>query len=48
VATPSSSAQLDQALAGDVRMIVVRTERRRNLELHRELAKAAAATLSVS
>jgi 2-succinyl-5-enolpyruvyl-6-hydroxy-3-cyclohexene-1-carboxylate synthase len=48
VATPSSSAELDQALAGDARMIVVRTERRRNLELHRELAKAAAATLSVS
>ena len=33
------------ALGGDARMIVVRTDRRRNLELHRELAEAAAASL---
>jgi 2-succinyl-5-enolpyruvyl-6-hydroxy-3-cyclohexene-1-carboxylate synthase len=45
-ATPSSRAELDDALAGDARMIVVRTERRRNLELHGELAQAAATTLS--
>jgi 2-succinyl-5-enolpyruvyl-6-hydroxy-3-cyclohexene-1-carboxylate synthase len=42
-ATPEGPADLDEALAGDARMIVVRTDRRRNLELHRELAEAAAA-----
>jgi 2-succinyl-5-enolpyruvyl-6-hydroxy-3-cyclohexene-1-carboxylate synthase len=45
VATPSSPAELETALAGDARMIVVRTDRRRNLELHRELAEAAAASI---
>jgi 2-succinyl-5-enolpyruvyl-6-hydroxy-3-cyclohexene-1-carboxylate synthase len=45
VAVPDTPAELDEALAGDVRMIGVRTDRRKNLELHRELAEAAAATL---
>ena len=48
VATPSSAAELGDALAGDARLIVVRTERRRNLDVHRELAEAAAATLSAT
>jgi 2-succinyl-5-enolpyruvyl-6-hydroxy-3-cyclohexene-1-carboxylate synthase len=43
VTTPSNSAELDEALAGDARMIVVRTDRARNLELHRELSRLAAA-----
>jgi 2-succinyl-5-enolpyruvyl-6-hydroxy-3-cyclohexene-1-carboxylate synthase len=43
VATPETPAGLDEALAGDARMIVLRTDRRRNLELHRKLAEAAAA-----
>jgi 2-succinyl-5-enolpyruvyl-6-hydroxy-3-cyclohexene-1-carboxylate synthase len=43
VAAPSTPAGLDDALAGDVRMIVVRTDRARNLELHRELSSLAAA-----
>jgi 2-succinyl-5-enolpyruvyl-6-hydroxy-3-cyclohexene-1-carboxylate synthase len=46
VATPDTPDELDEALAGDARMIVVRTNRRRNLKLHRELADVAAATLS--
>ena len=37
-AIPTTPADLDEALAGDARMIVVRTDRRRNLELHRELS----------
>ena len=40
-AVPETPAELDEALAGDARMIVVRTERARNLELHRELTKIA-------
>jgi 2-succinyl-5-enolpyruvyl-6-hydroxy-3-cyclohexene-1-carboxylate synthase len=43
VAVPSTPAELDEALAGEARMIVVRTDRHRNLALHRELAEAAAA-----
>jgi 2-succinyl-5-enolpyruvyl-6-hydroxy-3-cyclohexene-1-carboxylate synthase len=43
VATPSTLDELDQALTGEARMIVVRTERHRNLELHRELSRLAAA-----
>jgi 2-succinyl-5-enolpyruvyl-6-hydroxy-3-cyclohexene-1-carboxylate synthase len=46
VAIPESPQELDTALQGDARMIVVRTDRRRNLELHRQLAETAAATLS--
>jgi 2-succinyl-5-enolpyruvyl-6-hydroxy-3-cyclohexene-1-carboxylate synthase len=42
VAAPRNPAELDEALAGDARMIVVRTERARNLELHRELSRLAA------
>jgi 2-succinyl-5-enolpyruvyl-6-hydroxy-3-cyclohexene-1-carboxylate synthase len=45
VAMPGTSADLDQALAGDARMIVVRTDRHRNLELHRELSSKAAAAM---
>ncbi len=46
VAQPADPAELDDALAGNARMIVVRTDRRRNLELHRELAEAAAAAVA--
>jgi 2-succinyl-5-enolpyruvyl-6-hydroxy-3-cyclohexene-1-carboxylate synthase len=45
VAVPENPAELEQALAGDARMIVVRTDRARNLELHRELSAAAAEAL---
>jgi 2-succinyl-5-enolpyruvyl-6-hydroxy-3-cyclohexene-1-carboxylate synthase len=45
VAKPSSPAELGDALAGEARMIVVRTDRDRNLELHRELAQVAAAAV---
>ena len=44
-AVPESPEQLARALQGEARMIVVRTDRGRNLELHRELAETAAATL---
>jgi 2-succinyl-5-enolpyruvyl-6-hydroxy-3-cyclohexene-1-carboxylate synthase len=46
VAVPETPAELDEALAGHARMIVIRTDRRRNLELHRQLAQAAAASVS--
>jgi 2-succinyl-5-enolpyruvyl-6-hydroxy-3-cyclohexene-1-carboxylate synthase len=42
VEAPENPAALDVALAGDARMIVVRTDRARNLELHRELSRLAA------
>jgi len=45
VAIPSSPGELDDALARDTRMVVVRTDRHRNLDLHRELAEAAAAAV---
>jgi 2-succinyl-5-enolpyruvyl-6-hydroxy-3-cyclohexene-1-carboxylate synthase len=41
VAAPGTPADLDEALTGDAQMIVVRTDRTRNLELHRELAELA-------
>jgi 2-succinyl-5-enolpyruvyl-6-hydroxy-3-cyclohexene-1-carboxylate synthase len=43
VTAPENPSQLAEALAGPARMIVVRTDRHRNLALHRELAEAAAA-----
>ena len=43
VTTPENPSELAEALEGTARMIVVRTDRHRNLELHRELAEAAAA-----
>jgi 2-succinyl-5-enolpyruvyl-6-hydroxy-3-cyclohexene-1-carboxylate synthase len=46
VEAPSNPAALDRALGGDARMVVVRTNRRRNLELHRELTEAATAALT--
>jgi 2-succinyl-5-enolpyruvyl-6-hydroxy-3-cyclohexene-1-carboxylate synthase len=46
VDAPASPAELTEALAGDARMIVVRTDRERNLELHHRLAEAAAAALT--
>ncbi len=42
-AIPATPADLEEALAGDARMIVVQTDRHRNLELHRELSRLAAA-----
>ena len=41
VVVPGSPGGLDEAIAGDAQMIVVRTDRTRNLELHRELSQAA-------
>ena len=43
---PADAGELDRALDGDARMIVVRTDRRRNLELHRQLTEAATAALT--
>ena len=43
VEAPQSQAELDEALAGEATAIVVRTDRVRNLELHRELSRLAAA-----
>jgi len=43
-----SPAELAAALAGEARVIVVPLDRRRNLELHRELAEAAASALSAA
>src|SRR5262245_15812084 len=42
VAIPGTRDELGDALAADARMIVVRTDRSRNLELHRELSRLAA------
>jgi 2-succinyl-5-enolpyruvyl-6-hydroxy-3-cyclohexene-1-carboxylate synthase len=42
VSAPTTPDELDEALAADARMIVVRTDRGRNLELHRELSRLAA------
>jgi len=44
--TPSTHAEFDDALAEDAQVMVIRTDRRRNRELHRELAEAATAALS--
>jgi 2-succinyl-5-enolpyruvyl-6-hydroxy-3-cyclohexene-1-carboxylate synthase len=44
-AIPATPAELKEALAGDQRAIVIRVDRRRNLELHRQLGEAATATL---
>ena len=46
VEVPGDAAELGSALAGDARVVIVRTDRRRNLELHRELAEAATVALS--
>jgi 2-succinyl-5-enolpyruvyl-6-hydroxy-3-cyclohexene-1-carboxylate synthase len=46
VATPETPAELTEALAGEARMVVVRTDRHRNLELHRRLAEVATVALS--
>jgi 2-succinyl-5-enolpyruvyl-6-hydroxy-3-cyclohexene-1-carboxylate synthase len=43
VAMPETPHELDEALTGNARMIVVRTDRARNLALHRELSRLAAA-----
>ena len=42
---PANPAELDRALAGEARMIAVRTDRRRNLELHRRLSEVAASAV---
>jgi 2-succinyl-5-enolpyruvyl-6-hydroxy-3-cyclohexene-1-carboxylate synthase len=46
VAVPESPAELEEALTGDAQMVVLRTDRHRNLTLHRELASAATAALA--
>jgi 2-succinyl-5-enolpyruvyl-6-hydroxy-3-cyclohexene-1-carboxylate synthase len=45
LAVPQSPDELGEALAGNAQMVVLRTDRRRNLELHRELAETAAAAV---
>jgi 2-succinyl-5-enolpyruvyl-6-hydroxy-3-cyclohexene-1-carboxylate synthase len=45
LAVPQNPDELDEALAGNAQMVVLRTDRRRNLELHRELAETAAAAV---
>ncbi|MGH2781968.1 MAG: 2-succinyl-5-enolpyruvyl-6-hydroxy-3-cyclohexene-1-carboxylic-acid synthase, partial [Thermoleophilaceae bacterium] len=42
---PADPAELDRALAGDARVVIVRTERRRNLALHRRLTELGIAAL---
>jgi 2-succinyl-5-enolpyruvyl-6-hydroxy-3-cyclohexene-1-carboxylate synthase len=48
VVAPSTPSQLDEALASDARMVVVRVDRRRNLELHRRIAQAAQVALGAA
>ena len=43
---PADPAGLDRALTGDARAVIVRTDRERNLALHRSLAEASLAALS--
>ena len=45
VELPETAAELGEALAGEARMVVVRTDRARNLELHREFSVIASAAL---
>jgi 2-succinyl-5-enolpyruvyl-6-hydroxy-3-cyclohexene-1-carboxylate synthase len=42
---PRDPAELDKAIAGKARAVVVRTDRRHNVELHRSLSEAAVAAL---
>jgi 2-succinyl-5-enolpyruvyl-6-hydroxy-3-cyclohexene-1-carboxylate synthase len=44
--TPSAPVELDQALGGDARAVIVRTDRSRNLELHHRLSEAASAAVA--
>ena len=44
--TPEDPAGLDRALAGDARVVLVRTDRERNLALHRRLTEAAMTAVS--
>ena len=46
VEAPTSPEELETALGAKTRMIVVRADRRRNLELHRELIEAAESALA--
>jgi 2-succinyl-5-enolpyruvyl-6-hydroxy-3-cyclohexene-1-carboxylate synthase len=48
VSLPETPAELDEALAGDARVVTVKTSRRRNLELHRRLSENAAAAMAAS
>ena len=45
-AAPSTPAELESALAGEARVVLVRVDRRRNLELHRRLTDAAETALA--
>jgi 2-succinyl-5-enolpyruvyl-6-hydroxy-3-cyclohexene-1-carboxylate synthase len=45
-AIPGTTGELDEALSKDSRAIIIRTDRRANLELHHRLAEAATAALS--
>jgi 2-succinyl-5-enolpyruvyl-6-hydroxy-3-cyclohexene-1-carboxylate synthase len=44
--TPADGEGLAQALRGDARVVIVRTDRRENLELHRRIGEAAAAAVA--
>jgi 2-succinyl-5-enolpyruvyl-6-hydroxy-3-cyclohexene-1-carboxylate synthase len=46
VAVAENPAEVERALRGDARMVIVALDRRRNVEVHRHLADAAAAALS--
>ena len=43
---PADPADLERALAGDARAVIVRTDRERNLALHRRLTEAASGAIS--
>jgi 2-succinyl-5-enolpyruvyl-6-hydroxy-3-cyclohexene-1-carboxylate synthase len=45
-AVASNRNEVEQALAGDARVVIVELDRHRNVEVHRYLAAAAAAALS--
>jgi 2-succinyl-5-enolpyruvyl-6-hydroxy-3-cyclohexene-1-carboxylate synthase len=42
----TTPAEVDRALAGDARVVIVKTDRARNVEVHRRLAEAAATALA--
>ena len=46
VTVPGTTAELQDALVADTQLIVLRTDRARNLDLHRELASAAGTALA--
>jgi 2-succinyl-5-enolpyruvyl-6-hydroxy-3-cyclohexene-1-carboxylate synthase len=43
---PRSTGELDEALAGDADVVILRVDRRRNVELHRQLTERALSALA--